>query len=199
MAENRNHHAHAPNWVTTAGLAFLTLNSGLAIYRANGDLASILFVCGTYLTLLLLVRCIREYERAPPGSPERERARRAVWPLPTVLTLAFSWKVAAVMPSAAAVAVVCWALAVATTTGGFYALFSFVLVLIFACLRAYEQAPPSERAAALMMAAFGAMACDAALAIHDAFGTNMGSTTFVLVAYAALLTLTLRFLRSFAG
>ncbi|CAN6202567.1 unnamed protein product [Urochloa humidicola] len=124
MADNRNHHHNhqGPNWVTTAGFGFLTLNSGLAIYRANGDLASILFVAGSYLTLLLLFRCLRDYERAPPGSPERERARRAVWPLTTVLTLGFAWKVAAVMPSAVAAAVV-WGLAIATTVGGFFALF----------------------------------------------------------------------------
>ncbi|CAN6179381.1 unnamed protein product [Urochloa humidicola] len=122
MADNRNHPAHAPNWVTTAGFGFLTLNSGLAIYRANGDLASILFVAGSYVTLLLLFRCLRDYERAPPGSPERERARRAVWPLTTVLTLGFAWKVAGVMPSTVAAAVV-WGLAIATTVGGFFALF----------------------------------------------------------------------------
>ncbi|CAN6165137.1 unnamed protein product [Urochloa humidicola] len=208
MAENRNH--GNTWWAAGAGFGFLTLNSGLAIYRAKGDPASILFVAGTYLTLLLLFRCLREYKRALPGSSERERARRAVWPLPTVLTLAFAWKVAAVMPWAVAVAVV-WALAVATTTGGFFALLPFVtvsylaLVLLFVCLvRAYEEAPAGsparERAAALMMVAFGAMACDAALSIHDAFGSNMmGSTTFVLVAYAALLALTFRFLHAFAG
>ncbi|XP_066371322.1 uncharacterized protein [Miscanthus floridulus] len=81
----------APTWVTKAGLGVLTLNSGLAIYRARGDPASILFVSGSYTTLLLLFRCLRDYERAAPGSParerERERARRAVWPLTTLLTL----------------------------------------------------------------------------------------------------------------
>ncbi|XP_066371119.1 uncharacterized protein [Miscanthus floridulus] len=112
----------APTWVTKAGLGVLTLNSGLAIYRARGDPASILFVSGSYTTLLLLFRCLRDYERAAPGSPARERARRAVWPLTTLLTVAFAWKVAAVMPSAVAAAVV-WALAVATTAGGFFALF----------------------------------------------------------------------------
>ncbi|CAL5045898.1 unnamed protein product [Urochloa decumbens] len=120
MADNRHH--HWPNWITTAGFSFLTLNSGLAIYRAKGDLAPILFVAGSYLTLLLLFRCLRDYERAPPGSPERERARRAVWPLTTVLTLGFAWKVAAVMPYAVAATVV-WGLAIATTVGGFFALF----------------------------------------------------------------------------
>ncbi|TKW19633.1 hypothetical protein SEVIR_4G033401v4 [Setaria viridis] len=119
MAENRN---LAPTWATTAGLGFLTLNSGLAIYRANGDPASILFVLGSYLTLLLLFGYLRAFERAPPGSPARERARRAVWPLTTLLTLGFAWKVAAVMPSPAAAAVV-WGLAVATAAGGFFALF----------------------------------------------------------------------------
>ena len=77
----------APTWVTKAGLGVLTLNSGLAIYRARGDPASILFVSGSYTTLLLLFRCLRDYERAAPGTPARERARRAVWPLTTLLTL----------------------------------------------------------------------------------------------------------------
>ena len=121
MADNRDRLA-APAWATTAGLGFLTLNSGLAIYRADGDPGSILFVLGSYAALLLLFRCLRDYERAPPGSPARERARRAVWPLTALLTLGFAWKVAAVMPSAAAAAVV-WGLAVATTAGGFFALF----------------------------------------------------------------------------
>jgi hypothetical protein len=125
MADNRNHHRLAPNWATTAGFGFLTLNSGLAIYRARGDPAAILFVAGSYLTLLLLFRCLSDYERAPPGSPQRERARRAVWPLTTILTLGFAWKVAAVMPSAVAAAVV-WGLAIATTVGGFFALFVVV-------------------------------------------------------------------------
>ncbi|CAL5045874.1 unnamed protein product [Urochloa decumbens] len=185
MADNRN---RCNTWVTNAGFSLLTVNSGLAIYRAKGDLASILFVSGSYITLLLLFAGLRAYERAPPGSPARERARRAV---------------AAVMPSAVAGAVV-WALAAATPTGGFFAFFLTVtvcyvaLVLLFACLRAYERAPARERAAALMMAAFGAMACDAALAIHDVLG-DLGSAMFVLVAYVGFLVLIFRFLRAFAG
>ena len=63
----------APTWVTKAGLGVLTLNSGLAIYRARDDPASILFVSGSYTTLLLLFRCLRDYERAAPGTPARER------------------------------------------------------------------------------------------------------------------------------
>jgi len=63
MADNRDRLA-APAWATTAGLGFLTLNSGLAIYRADGDPGSILFVVGSYTALLLLFRCLRDYESA---------------------------------------------------------------------------------------------------------------------------------------
>ncbi|KAG2609376.1 uncharacterized protein LOC120702598 [Panicum virgatum] len=111
----------APNWATKAGFSLLTVNSALAIYRSGGDLASVLFISGSYAALLLLFRRLRDYERAPPGSPARERARRAVWPLTALLTLGFAWKVAAVMPSPAVAAAV-WGLAVATTAGGFFAL-----------------------------------------------------------------------------
>lgn len=117
---NRNREL-APSWITKAGFGVLTVNSGLAIYRAREDAASVLFVVGSYLTLLLLFGSLRIYERAPPGSPARERARRAVWPLTTLLTVGFAWKVAALMPPA--VAVLVWGLAVATSVGGFYALF----------------------------------------------------------------------------
>ncbi|CAN6208748.1 unnamed protein product [Urochloa humidicola] len=109
MEANRNNHL-APTWITKAGFSLLTVNSVLALYRSWGDPVSVLF------------RCLRDYERAPRGSPASERARRAVWPLTTLLTMAFAWKVAGVMPSAVAAAVV-WALAVATTAGGFFALF----------------------------------------------------------------------------
>ncbi|CAN6165141.1 unnamed protein product [Urochloa humidicola] len=119
MAENRN---RGNTWIAGAGFGFLTLNSGLALYRSWGDPVSFVFISGSYLTLLLLFRCLRDYERAPRGSPASERARRAVWPLTTLLTMAFAWKVAAVMPSTIAAAVV-WGLAVATTAGGFFALF----------------------------------------------------------------------------
>ncbi|CAN6215122.1 unnamed protein product [Urochloa humidicola] len=145
MAENHYSRGHNTWWVAGADFAFLTLNSGLAIYRTNGDLASILFVAGTYLSLLLLFRCLRDYERAPPGSSETERARRAVWPLPTVLTHAFVWKVAAVMPWAVAATAV-WALAVATTVSGFYALFPFVTISYLApCSSSPASAPTSGR------------------------------------------------------
>nr|CAB3466979.1 unnamed protein product [Digitaria exilis] len=141
MADNRNHLTPTCWWVTMAGFALLTVvNSGLAIYRASGDLASVLFVVAASYAALLL----RGFERAPPG--------RAVWLLTTLLTVTFS-------PRAG-------------------------------------DGHPMERqmVAALTMVAFGVMTCDTALAIHDARG-GLGSAAFVLVAYAALLALTFRFLR----
>lgn len=109
-------------WITKAGFGVLTVNSGLAVYRAREDAASLLYVTVSYLLLLLLFACLRTHERAPPGSPARERARRAVWLVTTLLTIGFAWKVAALMPSTAAGAAV-WVLAVATSVGGFFALF----------------------------------------------------------------------------
>ncbi|CAN6164720.1 unnamed protein product [Urochloa humidicola] len=108
MTENRN---RGNTWVAGAGLGLLTINSGLAIYRARADPASILFVSVSYATLLLLFAFLRAYERAPTG--ERARRARVVWPLSTLLTMAFAWKVAAVMPSAVPAAVV-WGLGVMT-------------------------------------------------------------------------------------
>ncbi|GJN00930.1 hypothetical protein PR202_ga18157 [Eleusine coracana subsp. coracana] len=118
---NNNGDLAPSSWMTKAGLGVLTVNSGLAIYRAREDAASVRFVAGSYFTLLILFVCLHAYERAPPGSPARERARRAVWPLTTLLSVGFAWKVAALMPPA--VAVLVWVLAIATSVGGFYALY----------------------------------------------------------------------------
>jgi hypothetical protein len=84
----------APTRVTTARFGVLTLNSGLAIYSSWGDLVSILFVSGSYTTLLLLFCCLRDYERA----------RRRVRPLTTLLTVAFAasrgtWRWSCLRPS----------------------------------------------------------------------------------------------------
>lgn len=106
-----------------AGIIVLTLNSAAAVYRAARDVGSVAFVTVSYGALLLLFRCLRAYEGAPPGAAEiRERLKRKVWFLCTLLTTLFAWKVASVMPWPAAAAVV-WALAVATSVGGFVALF----------------------------------------------------------------------------
>ncbi|TKW37254.1 hypothetical protein SEVIR_1G036000v4 [Setaria viridis] len=108
-------------WLTVAGFGFLTFNSGMAVYRSQGDRGAVAFVAFSYLDLLALFYCLRRYEGAEPGSALRDRLKVAVWLLTTALTILFSYKVAAVMPVAAAVVV--WLMAFATVAGGFYGFF----------------------------------------------------------------------------
>ncbi|CAL5044635.1 unnamed protein product [Urochloa decumbens] len=109
-----------------AVLLFLTLTSAVSAYRAAaaGDIGSTGFVGVSYATLLLLFRNLRAYERLPPDEADgiRARLRREVWALCTLLTVLFSWKVAAAMPSWPVAAAV-WAMAALTTAGGYAALF----------------------------------------------------------------------------
>lgn len=107
--------------VETAGFGYLTFSSGMAVYRSRGDPWTIAFVAFSYLDLLLLLFCLRRYERAEPGSQLRYRLKAVVWLLTTALTLAFAYKVAAVMPAAAAAFV--WITAIAVTAAGFVAFF----------------------------------------------------------------------------
>ncbi|CAN6277970.1 unnamed protein product [Urochloa humidicola] len=108
-------------WPTLLGFGFLTFNSGMAIYRSQGDRGAVSFVAFSYLDLIMLFTCLRWYESAQPDSVTRAWLKVAVWLLTTLLTLLFSAKVAAVTP--AAVAVVVWLMAFATVAGGFYAFF----------------------------------------------------------------------------
>lgn len=121
VAEHRNH-GSVP-WLTILGLSFLTFNSGMAIYRSQGERGTILFVLFSYLDLLLLFFSLRRYESAEPGSLTRDRLKVVIWVLTTVLTLLFTTKVAAVMPTV--VAVVVWLMAFSTIGGGFYAFFCY--------------------------------------------------------------------------
>ena len=100
---------------------FLTFNSGMAVYRSNGDLGAIFFVAFSYMDLVSLFYCLRWYESTPPDSQRREHLKMAVWLLTTMLTAAFSYKVAEIMPFP--VQVLVWAVAGLTVLGGFYALF----------------------------------------------------------------------------
>lgn len=109
------------SWLTALGFAFLTFNSGMAVYRSNGDAGSVIFVAVSYLDLVALFSCLRLYERLDRHSPRRERIKAAVWALTTLLTVMFTYKVAEVMPLA--VKVLVWAMAAATTCGGFYTFF----------------------------------------------------------------------------
>ncbi|OEL14233.1 hypothetical protein BAE44_0024748, partial [Dichanthelium oligosanthes] len=102
------------------------LSSGAAACtaRAAGNTASVAFVDSSYVTLPLLFLCLRAYDRAPPGEADgrRNRIRREVWSLSTLLTEMFTWRVAAVMPYWPA-ALLVRTLAAATTVGGSLALF----------------------------------------------------------------------------
>ena len=108
-------------WLTLTGFVFLTFNSGMAIYRSEGEIASVAFVVFSYLDLVALFYCLRQFEKAHPDSPRRGHLKVAVWILTTALTVVFSYKVAAIMP--VAVKVLVWAMASATILGGFYAFF----------------------------------------------------------------------------
>ncbi|OEL16465.1 hypothetical protein BAE44_0022516 [Dichanthelium oligosanthes] len=110
-------------WLTILGFAFLSFNSGMAIHRSLGDRGAIAFVSFSYLDLLALFYCLRQFESAEPGSALRDWLKVAVWLLTTALTLLFSYKVAAVMP--AAVALVVWIMAFGTVAGGFLAFFCY--------------------------------------------------------------------------
>jgi hypothetical protein len=110
-----------PSLLTIIGFAFLTFNSFMAVYRSNGDVGAISFVAFSYSVLVLLFYCLRRFETTPPESPSRDRIKMAVWLLTTLLTAAFSYKVAAIMPLP--VQVLVWAMAGATVLGGFYAFF----------------------------------------------------------------------------
>jgi hypothetical protein len=111
------------SWITSAGFLFLTFNSGMAVYRSNGDPETLAFLGLAYFDLVALFYCLRRYEDAEPGSRLRHGLKIAVWLLTTALTLLFSFKVAALMPPAVAVAV--WLMAFGTVAGGFYAFFCY--------------------------------------------------------------------------
>jgi Family of unknown function (DUF6490) len=111
------------SWLTAMGFAFLTFNSGMAIYRSKGDAGSVAFVAVSYLDLLLLFYCLRLYEKSSQDSAQRRSIKASVWFLTTLLTVMFSYKVAALMPLP--VAVIVWAMAGATILGGFYAFFLY--------------------------------------------------------------------------
>ncbi|XP_034587507.1 uncharacterized protein [Setaria viridis] len=108
-------------WLPAAGFAYLTFSSGMALHRSWPDPGAAAFVVFAYVDLVLLFFCLRRYERAEPGSKLRDWLKVAVWLLTAALTLLFSYKVASVMPAAAAALV--WVMGVATVTGGFVAFF----------------------------------------------------------------------------
>ncbi|CAN6165135.1 unnamed protein product [Urochloa humidicola] len=111
--------------IVHTAIIVLTVTCGAAIYRAAtaGDFGSVAFVALCYGALLTLLHSLRAYELAPPeAAAEMERLRLRVWALCTLLTGLFAWKVAVVVPFPLDVGV--WAVAVATSAGGFLLLFN---------------------------------------------------------------------------
>ncbi|CAL5050984.1 unnamed protein product [Urochloa decumbens] len=115
--------------VVPTTIVVLTVTCVAALYMAAtaGDVGSVAFVVVSYGALLLLLRSLRSYELAPPeaaaqleGAPQAEPLR--VWALCTLLTGLFAWKVGSVVPFLVAVGV--WAVAAATSAGGFVLLFN---------------------------------------------------------------------------
>ncbi|XP_038978557.1 uncharacterized protein LOC120108917 [Phoenix dactylifera] len=111
------------SWLQPLALAFLTFNSGAALYRSRSDPWGVAFVVTSYVDLLSLFWCLRRFESTHEGSPGRGILKMAVWSLSTLLTAMFSYRVAAMMPLP--VAVVVWAMAGLTIAAGFYAFFIY--------------------------------------------------------------------------
>uniref|UniRef100_A0A0D9WDH1 Uncharacterized protein n=1 Tax=Leersia perrieri TaxID=77586 RepID=A0A0D9WDH1_9ORYZ len=108
-----------------------------AAYRARGAPWDLAFVLFSYTALALLFLCLSLYERLPqPPPPEqgeeddttarrrRRRLKMAVWALSTALSVAFAWRVAAVMPSPALKAVI-WGMTSTVSVAGFFVLFVY--------------------------------------------------------------------------
>uniref|UniRef100_A0A0E0DWY3 Uncharacterized protein n=1 Tax=Oryza meridionalis TaxID=40149 RepID=A0A0E0DWY3_9ORYZ len=114
-----DHNDRHSSLLTKVGFGALTCNSILAIYRSQGDLASVAFVVAAYAALLLLFYFLGKFERARPE--ERGKVKVAVWSLTTLLTAMFTSRVAPLMPPLVAAGV--WIMAAATVVGGFWAFF----------------------------------------------------------------------------
>ncbi|KAF0920107.1 hypothetical protein E2562_033355 [Oryza meyeriana var. granulata] len=109
-----------------------------AAYRARRVPWDLTFVLFAYATLGLLFLCLSMYERLPPpeqeeengddddddGAVVRRRLKMAVWALSTALSVAFAWRVAAVMPAPALKAAV-WGMTSTVVVAGFYVLFVY--------------------------------------------------------------------------
>jgi hypothetical protein len=106
----------------TLGFFFLTGNSAVAVRRSRGDAAATTFIIVSYYCLVLLFYFLRRFETAAPAAAaDKDQAKNGVWLTTTLLIAMFSSRVAVLMPWPVAAGV--WLMAVATTLGGYYALF----------------------------------------------------------------------------
>ena len=72
----------------------------LRLRHGAGGGHDLAFVGLSHLLLLLLFLSLRRFQRSPPGSAARGRARLAVWLLAAPLATALTWKVGAMIPRA---------------------------------------------------------------------------------------------------
>ncbi|CAL9089971.1 unnamed protein product [Musa textilis] len=108
-------------FLTIIAVLFLTVNSADVAYRSRHDPPRLSFVVFAYSDLMMLLFYLKKMERLPLEG--RERLKFPVWALSTALILAFSWRVAEVMPPV--LAVVVWLLSGSVAVGGFYGLFIY--------------------------------------------------------------------------
>ena len=94
-----------------------TFNSGMTVYHPQRDLRSVALAVFSYLDLILLIACLGSYERAAARSSTRQRLKVAVWILTTLLTAAFSYRVAAEISMPLPMAALVWAMVFVTMTG----------------------------------------------------------------------------------
>jgi hypothetical protein len=111
-------------------LLFLTLNSGMAIYRSAHDnnVGSVISAALAYLNLITLFACVAMYVRSPPGpdgfSPGRSRLRATVWLLTTTLTFHYIFETTGTTkPTTLNAAMLLWAMSTTTGVAVFYVFF----------------------------------------------------------------------------
>ncbi|CAN6340833.1 unnamed protein product [Urochloa humidicola] len=91
-------------------------------WRVRHDPRELAFVAAAGSLLAALLACLRRAERLSPDSPagERRRVQAAVWSISTLLSCAFAYRVAAIMPPLLAALV--WSMTVVVVLAGLFLL-----------------------------------------------------------------------------
>ncbi|WOL09159.1 hypothetical protein Cni_G17912 [Canna indica] len=113
------------NSLPLTGFLFLAISAASSAYRSRDDPSALLFVAFAYTDVVALFLCMNRFEKLGEDAPaeRREWLKAAVWLLATVLSLAFAWRVAQVMPPL--LAAVVWGMTGSVAVGGFYGLFIY--------------------------------------------------------------------------
>ncbi|CAL9200594.1 unnamed protein product [Musa hybrid cultivar] len=104
---------------------FLTVNAADAACRSLNDPATVGLVLFSYVDVVCLFCCLARFEKLGPDTPpaKRRKLKAGIWVLATALSLAFTWRVAEMMPWALAVAL--WGMSLSVALSGFYGLFLY--------------------------------------------------------------------------